>query len=364
MITQEEQIQYSRHLQLDAIGYEGQKQLKNARVLVIGAGGLGCPILQYLVAAGVGHIGIVDDDIVQRSNLQRQVLFTYSDIGEHKASVAKKRMELLNPFIKIEAYITRLSPENAKELFEAYDIIVDGTDNFPSRYLINDAACLYAKPVVYGSIYKFEGQVSVFNYQNGPTYRCLFPKRPKIGSMPNCSEIGVMGVLPGIIGCLQANEIIKIICKLNGVLSGKLLTFDSISLSQNILHFDKTENANIIELQNSYEATCTISDKIKEIEAHQLEQLKTSHTLLDVRTALERQEFHIGGLHIPLDKLEHRISEIPLNQPIIVYCQSGIRSQKAIEKMLELGFATPLFNLKNGIVKLICFKEGYTGLNN
>ena len=191
----EERNQYSRHILLDEIGLSGQLKLKQAKVLVIGAGGLGCPILQYLTAAGVGEIGIVDDDNVEQSNLQRQILYTHNDIGKSKAESAAKYMQLLNPFIQFSVFKTRLTKDNAVELFKKYDIVVDGTDNFPTRYLINDAATLAGKPVVFGAIYKFEGQVSVFNYKNGPSYRCLFPSPPKANEVPNCSEIGVLSLI-------------------------------------------------------------------------------------------------------------------------------------------------------------------------
>ena len=219
-LSPEENIQYSRHLILNEIGEIGQKKLKASKVLVIGAGGLGCPILQYLTAAGVGTIGIVDFDTVDKTNLQRQILYTHKDIGAFKAEVAANRLAELNPFVNFKIYVEKLTNKNASNLFSSYDIVVDGSDNFPTRYLINDAAVLANKPVVFGSIYKFEGQVTVFNYQNGPTYRCLFPNPPQPSTVPNCSEIGVLGVLPGIIGSIQANEVIKIICEIGQVLSG------------------------------------------------------------------------------------------------------------------------------------------------
>ena len=204
---------YNRHIILSEIGQAGQDKLSNAKVLVIGAGGLGCPVLQYLAAAGIGTIGIVDFDIVDISNLQRQVLFGTSSLGKNKAEAAKQRLEDLNNEISIIAYPEKLTHKNAIDLFNQYDIIVDGTDNFETRYLVNDACIITNKPLVFGAIYKFEGQVSVFNYQNGPSYRCLFPSPPKEGTVPNCSEIGVLGVLPGIIGSMQANEVLKIIIR-------------------------------------------------------------------------------------------------------------------------------------------------------
>ena len=220
---------YSRHIILSEIGQIGQDRISNTKVLVIGAGGLGCPILQYLTAAGVGTIGIIDFDVVELSNLQRQVLFGTSSLGKNKAIAAKARLEDLNDSISIIAYPEPLTYQNAIALFNQYNIIVDGSDNFETRYLVNDACIITNKPLVFGAIYKFEGQVSVFNYQNGPSYRCLFPTPPKKDSVPNCSEIGVLGVLPGIIGSMQANEVLKIILGLGNSLSGKLLCYNALT---------------------------------------------------------------------------------------------------------------------------------------
>jgi adenylyltransferase/sulfurtransferase len=231
-LSKAEQQQYNRHLILDEIGELGQLKLKKAKVLVIGAGGLGCPILQYLSAAGVGTIGVVDDDTIEKSNLQRQVLYSHDDIGDFKAEVAANKLAGLNPYVNFEIYLQRLNKEIAVELFLKYDVIVDGSDNFPTRYLVNDAAILTNKPVVFGSIFKFEGQVSVFNYNNGPSYRCLYPNPPKSEDVPNCSEIGVLGVLPGIIGALQANEVLKLVLGIGEILSGKLLTYNALNMQQ------------------------------------------------------------------------------------------------------------------------------------
>ena len=213
---------------LSEIGITGQKKLKDSKVLVIGAGGLGCPVLQYITAAGVGSIGIIDFDVVDVSNLQRQILYSTNDIGANKAAAAKERLNALNPLINIIAYEYKLSNKNALELFSQYDIIVDGSDNFSTRYLVNDACVLTEKPLVYGAIHKFEGQVTVFNFEQGPSYRCLFPEAPSPDSAPNCSETGVLGVLPGIIGVYQANEVLKIILGIGESLSGKLLLIDAL----------------------------------------------------------------------------------------------------------------------------------------
>ena len=347
-LTPEEQKQYSRHLILDKVGVQGQEKLKAARALVIGAGGLGCPILSYLTAAGVGTIGIIDHDKVDQSNLQRQVLYTQSDIGTYKVEAAKARLSTLNPFIKFDTYTEALSRENALELFSKYDIIVDGSDNFPTRYLVNDAAVIVNKPIVFGSIFKFEGQVSVFNYENGPTYRCLYPTSPRPNEVPNCSEIGVIGVLPGIIGSLQANEVIKIICGIGDVLSGRLLIFDALSLNQSTLKFAKNKEIEVVKLEDSYEELCGIVQQ-REITLTALKNARDSYQLLDVRTDAERASENIGGVHIPLHELHTRLNEVPSDKALVVYCKAGIRSAQAIQMLEEAGFQNQLINLKGGL---------------
>ncbi|GAL62028.1 HesA/MoeB/ThiF family protein [Algibacter lectus] len=234
---------YNRHIILSEIGQKGQDKISNAKVLVIGAGGLGCPILQYLAAAGIGNIGVIDFDVVDISNLQRQILYGTSTLGKNKAEAAKARLEDLNNDISIKAYPEKLTHKNALNLFEAYDIIVDGSDNFETRYLVSDACIIANKPLVFGAIYKFEGQVSVFNYKNGPSYRCLFPEAPEKGTVPNCSEIGVLGVLPGIIGTMQANEVLKIILELGNTLSGKLFCYNALTLENTTLKIKRSEIA-------------------------------------------------------------------------------------------------------------------------
>lgn len=348
-LSQEENIQYSRHLIFNEIGEVGQQKLKNASVLVIGAGGLGCPILQYLTAAGVGTIGIIDNDTVDQTNLQRQILYRHCDINKYKAEVAAKTLSQLNPFITFNVFVEKLTINNALKLFKNYDIIVDGTDNFPTRYLINDAAVITNKPVVFGSIFKFEGQVAVFNFQNGPTYRCLYPNPPQQNTVPNCSEIGVLGVLPGIIGAIQANEVLKIICEIGEILSGKLLTFNALTLEQHILNFKKSNTSEIIHLNKSYDYSCDIIEKQTEITFEQLKKTIENYTLLDVRSYLEREHFNIGGIHIPLGELEQRYLEIPIQKNVVVYCKAGIRSKIAIEILEEKALNISFINLKNGI---------------
>lgn len=348
MLSEEERKQYSRHLLLDKIGVEGQEKLKKAKILVIGAGGLGCPVLQYLTAAGVGTIGIVDNDEVSQSNLQRQILFTYSDIGKDKAIVAVEKLQGLNPFVNIIPYTERLTQDNAIQLFKDYEIIVDGSDNFATRYLVNDAAILTNKPVVFGAITQFEGQVSVFNYKGSATYRCLFPSPPNPEDAPNCATAGVLGVLPGIIGALQANEVIKMLVGIGDVLQNKLLLLNLLNLSQTILEYHKTAEANIIQLQDHYEVLCKVN-KISELTYPEIQKTPEKYLLLDVRNNMEREIVHIGGLHIPLDTLPFRYNEIDTNKAIVVYCQSGIRSSEALTILKSANVKNECFQLKGGL---------------
>ncbi|MDH7446051.1 HesA/MoeB/ThiF family protein [Aquimarina sp. 2201CG14-23] len=350
MLSKKENIQYSRHILLDEIGIVGQEKLKSAKVLVIGAGGLGCPVLQYLTAAGIGTIGIIDDDQVDQTNLQRQILYTIDDIGKSKAKVASERLSKLNPFVFFKVYEEKLDVDNALDIFQEYDIIVDGSDNFPTRYLVNDACVLTGTPLVFGSIFKFQGQVSVLNYKDGPTYRCLFPDPPAPESVPNCSDIGVLGVLPGIIGSLQANEVIKMITGIGEVLRGKLLYFDSLTLQQQILNFKKNEEIEVDQLDDDYDFFCGINSiDLEEISVAELKQNLKNYQILDVRTLKEYNNFNIGGKHISLDTLPKRTLELNNQKPIVVCCQSGIRSKKAIEIISEQRNDLHLINLKNGL---------------
>ncbi len=348
-LTEEEKKQYNRHLILEKIGSAGQLKLKNAKVLVIGAGGLGCPVLQYLTAAGVGTIGIIDDDVVDQSNLQRQILYTIDDIGFSKAETAKNRLSKLNPFVKFNVYKEQLTRLNAISLFEEYDVIVDGSDNFSTRYLTNDAAVITNKPLVYGAIFKFEGQVSVFNYKGSGTYRCLYPTPPKPDESPNCSQIGVLGVLPGIIGSLQANEAIKIICEIGDVLANKLLMYDTLTMRQMLLNFEKTPEKSITKLEENYDFFCGIIEADNEITLEELQADLLKYNLLDVRENWEREQYHIGGQHIRLVDLPERLNEIDTTKPVIVYCKSGIRSKRAISFLEDSLKEAILINLKNGL---------------
>ncbi|MDF9301158.1 molybdopterin-synthase adenylyltransferase MoeB [Aquimarina sp. W85] len=350
MLTQNEQKQYNRHLILEEIGLEGQEKLKNSKVLMIGAGGLGCPVLQYLTSAGVGTIGIIDDDKVDQSNLQRQVLYTVDDIGKPKVHMASQKLSKLNPHVRFKTYNERLSTLNILSIFAEYDIVVDGTDNFPAKYLINDGAIITKKPLVFGSIFKFEGQISVFNFDNGPTYRCLFPEPPGENALPNCSDIGVLGVLPGIIGGMMANEVLKMIVGIGVVLKGKLLRFDTLSMQQQILHFDKNINHEISRLDNDYGIFCGIK-KTGTISSSDFKNNRNLYTLIDVRNYSEYQEFNIGGYHIPLHELESKASSITNTKPIVLCCQSGNRSKKAIQILTKLRKDLTLLNLEGGLNK-------------
>ena len=351
-LSPEENNQYNRHLILSEIGEAGQLKLKQSKVLVIGAGGLGCPILQYLTAAGVGNIGIIDHDTIDQSNLQRQILYTHDDIGEYKAEVAANKLSRLNPFVNFEIFVQRLTSEIAVELFSKYDIIVDGSDNFPTRYLVNDASVLTNRPVVFGSIFKFEGQVSVFNYNNGPTYRCLYPNAPKPNEVPNCSEIGVLGVLPGIIGSLQANEVLKMICGIGEVLSGKLLTYNALTMQQLVLSFQKNDAIQIVDLDADYDFFCGLAMSNLEITKDELKKSLEQYNLLDVREDYERAQHHIGGRHIPLGELANRASEVSQEKDLVVYCKAGVRSKMAIDILKDKGFRKQLLNLKGGILSV------------
>ncbi len=351
-MTPEELKRYNRHILLPEIGLEGQEKLKNASVLVVGAGGLGCPVLLYLTAAGVGKLGIADFDVVDESNLQRQVLYTREDIGLPKAVQAKRRLLQLNPFVQIQPYPVKINRENVLDLFKEYDIIVDGSDNFATRYLVNDACVLLNKPLVFGSIFKFEGQVSVFNYKEGPTYRCLYPEPPKEGDVPNCSEIGVIGVLPGIIGTLQANEVIKLITGIGEVLSGKLLMFDALSMAFTTIAFGMVAENKFIKELIDYEVFCGVSSvSIKEISSEELKQKlhrSEDFQLVDVRTEDEFTLFNIGGILLPLSELERRREELLKDIEVVLICQSGKRSKIAAEILEEYGYQK-VVSLKDGL---------------
>lgn len=357
LLSQECMSRYNRHIILSDVGQQGQDKLSKAKILVVGAGGLGCPVLQYLAAAGIGTIRIIDFDEVDISNLQRQVLFGTTSIGINKAIAAKNRLEDLNPTISIETFPIKLTFNNAIKLFFEFDIIVDGTDNFETRYLINDAAILCNKPIVYGAIYKFEGQVSVFNYQDGPSYRCLFPFPPDEGSVANCSEVGVLGVLPGIIGTMMANEVIKMILGFDHVLSGKLLCYNSrtteittLRITKNQYLFDMVLEPKNKALKEEEKRMCGVA--IKEITS--TEALKMNNTqFIDVREIYEEPKFDSDMcIQIPLVNIENELDKIDTSKNIVVFCQSGIRSRVAV-KLLNENQITNCFSIKGGIQYLL-----------
>lgn len=362
-LTNIEKNRYSRHILLDKVGLEGQEKLKSAKVLVIGAGGLGCPVLQYLVAAGIGTIGIIDYDVVDETNLQRQILFTVNDIGKNKAKVAGIRLEQLNPHVNFNIYAEKLTTQNALNIFSEYDIIVDGTDNFSTRYLVNDACVITDKPLVYGAIYKFEGQVTVFNYKGGATYRCLFPEPPKAGSVPNCSEIGVIGVLPGLIGTQQANEVIKLILKIGEPLSGKLLTYNllnnsffSLNISRSDEQIQKVLNDKSNFEKMDYDLFCGVAsdNDIDEITLEGLKEMfKTAEDfqVVDVREEWEEPRVEMANVLIaPLAGLNDFVNQISKEKKVIVICQHGVRSIAAINQLKKDYKFNNLINLEGGIV--------------
>ena len=360
-LTNEEIQRYSRHLILEEVGMAGQEKLKDSAVLCVGTGGLGSPLLLYLAAAGVGRIGIVDFDIVDASNLQRQVIHGTGTVGKKKVESAKERILDINPHIQVDLYDVALTSENAIALFEQYDVIVDGTDNFPTRYLVNDACVLTGKPNVYGSIFKFEGQATVFNYGDGPNYRDLYPEPPPPGLVPSCAEGGVLGILPGVIGCIQATETIKILLGTGTTLSGRLLTYDALNMRFKEFKLRRDPEAKPITELIDYQHFCgvpandhekeQVQDDVNDISAPQLvERLKTNHLqLIDVREPHEWDICRIDGATlIPLGQIENRISELDQGQEVIVYCKMGGRSKKAYNLLKDKGF-TDLRNLKGGI---------------
>ncbi|RLD19883.1 MAG: molybdenum cofactor biosynthesis protein MoeB [Bacteroidetes bacterium] len=360
--SKDELARYSRHIILPEFGEEGQAKLKNAKVLIIGAGGLGSPLLLYLTAAGVGTIGIVDFDNIELSNLQRQLLFTEDDVGKSKAQAAYNRLKSLNSNIEFKLYEEKLTADNALEILKDYDVIADGTDNFPTRYLVNDACVMLDKPNVYGSIYRFEGQVSVFNYVNnegdrGPNYRDLFPEPPPPEMVPNCAEGGVLGVLTGIIGSMQASEVIKVITGIGSTLSGRLFIIDTLSFETRTVKLRKAAEENIISELINYEEFCGMNNNespydVKEISVHELKDMINNgddYQLIDVRTAFENHVANIGGDLIPLEEIVDHLEKISKTKQVVMYCKVGIRSMEAILHLQSVYEYTNLYNLKGGI---------------
>ena len=369
-LTPEETLRYSRHLLLPEVGVEGQRRLRQARVLLVGAGGLGSPVSLYLAAAGVGTIGLVDFDRVDATNLQRQILHGTSDVGRPKLDSARERLGEINPHVRVEGIAERLTSDNAMEIVAEYDLVVDGTDNFPTRYLVNDACVLLGRPNVYGSIFRFEGQASVFWAEQGPCYRCLFAEPPPPGMVPSCAEGGVLGVLPGIIGTIQATEALKLLLGVGETLVGRLLMLDALRMRFREIRLKKDpacpvcgENPTVRELID-YEQFCGYSPEpegamaTEEIPEMDVKELKNRLdrgdrlTIIDVR---EPHEWDIGNLGpygarlIPLGQLPDRLEEIDPTEEIVLQCRSGARSGRALEFMREQGYER-LWNLKGGIL--------------
>jgi sulfur-carrier protein adenylyltransferase/sulfurtransferase len=370
-LTNDEVKRYSRHLIMPEVGVEGQRKLKAASVLCIGAGGLGSPVAMYLAAAGVGRLGIVDFDVVDFSNLQRQILHGTPDVGRSKLASAKDRLLALNPEIQVDTYETALSSENALKLFEPYDVIVDGTDNFPTRYLVNDACVLLGKPNAYGSIFRFEGQASVFGAKDGPCYRCLYPEPPPAGLVPSCAEGGVLGVLPGIIGVIQATETIKLILGVGEPLVGRFLIFDALKMKFRELKLRKDPDCPVcgthptVKHLIDYEEFCGVrhvepepvavnnATEITSVELKKRLDRGDKLTIVDVREPHEYQINRIAGsILMPLNDVPKRYRELNPNDELIMQCRSGVRSARAADFLRSNGF-TRVLNLKGGILDWI-----------
>lgn len=363
-VSQEELLRYGRHLILPEVGLQGQRRLKASSVLLVGAGGLGSPLALYLAGAGVGRIGIVDFDRVDESNLQRQVLYGTSSLGRAKLEAAEARLADLNPHVEIETHAARLTSENALDLLRRYDVVADGTDNFPTRYLVNDACVLLGKPNAYGSIFRFEGQASVFDARTGPCYRCLYPHPPPPGLVPSCAEGGVLGVLPGVIGLIQGVEILKLLLGLGETLIGRLLLFDALAMRFRELKLRKDpacpicgEQPTIRELID-YEAFCGLTPAPAAADAESFEigprelaaaLARGETTLIDVREPHEYEIAHIEGARlIPLGRLPESLGELDTSEEIILHCHTGERSRRALEFLRQAGFRK-LKNLRGGI---------------
>jgi molybdopterin/thiamine biosynthesis adenylyltransferase/rhodanese-related sulfurtransferase len=347
-----ERKRYSRQILLPEMGLAGQERLRSARVLVIGAGGLGCPVLQYLAAAGVGTLGIADDDVVDITNLHRQILYTAEDVGKVKAETAGKKLALLNPFVKFNIIPERLTAENAAGIVKDYDLVIDGSDNFPTRYLVNDICVTLGKPMVFGSILRFEGQVSVFNYKGGPTYRCLFPDAEE---GDNCAEAGVIGILPGMIGTYMVNEAIKIICEIGEPLSGKLMVLNA--LTNNISFFQFSKNPDITipghDEPKPQVKPVTAETDLLEMPFEDWEKLQETDPdqiyLVDVRENYEFEADSIGGINIPLSELAENLTYMPADKTVVFYCRSGIRSKTAAKLLSKTTFGGNSFWMKEGV---------------
>jgi adenylyltransferase/sulfurtransferase len=364
VLSNDEILRYSRHLIMPEVGMQGQQKLKAAKVLCIGAGGLGSPLTLYLTAAGVGTLGIVDYDVVDFTNLQRQIIHTTDDVGRKKLDSAAEKLKALNPFLKLRTFETKLTSANALGLFRDFDIVADGTDNFPTRYLVNDACVLTGKPNVYGSIFRFEGQASVFATEDGPCYRCLYPEPPPPGLVPSCAEGGVLGILPGLVGLIQATETIKLILGQGESLAGRLLLVDALGMKFRELKLRKNpdcpvcgKNPTITKLID-YEEFCGIrgqeepaGNDIPSISVEELKQkmdAKADIFILDVREPHEYQICNLNGYLIPLGDLPKRVSELDTSREIIAHCKMGGRSAKAVNFLRRSGFKK-VYNLTGGL---------------
>jgi adenylyltransferase/sulfurtransferase len=363
-LNNEEVLRYSRHLILPEVGMQGQLKLRGAKVLCIGAGGLGSPLVLYLAAAGVGTLGIVDFDVVDRTNLQRQVIHTTADVGRNKLDSAAESIAAINPNVSVRKFETRLTSANAMEIFRDFDVIADGTDNFPTRYLVNDACVLTGKPNVYGSIFRFEGQASVFATKSGPCYRCLYPEPPPPGMVPSCAEGGVLGILPGLVGVIQATEAIKLILGLGESLAGRLLMIDAQAMRFRELKLRKNPECPVCGTHPTvtklidYNQFCGIRGEEKGAETTladmTVEELKRrldageNIFVLDVREPHEYQIANIGGHLIPLNDLPKRVGELDTDREIVVHCKGGGRSAKAVDFLRQSGFSK-VHNLAGGI---------------
>jgi molybdopterin/thiamine biosynthesis adenylyltransferase/rhodanese-related sulfurtransferase len=365
-LSKEEVMRYSRHLIMPEVGMDGQLKLKQAKVLSIGTGGLGAPLGLYLAAAGVGRIGLVDFDVVDSTNLQRQVLFGTSDVGRPKTEAAADRLRNLNPDIQIDTFEVQLTSENALDILKDYDIVVDGTDNFPTRYLVNDACVLLGKPNVYGSIFRFEGQITIFGYADGPCYRCLYPEPPPPGLVPSCAEGGVLGVLPGIVGTIQAAETLKLLIGKGDPLVGRLLLFDALAMKFRELKLRKNPECPVcgnhptVTKLIDYAEFCGIRGEEAPVTATNVPEITPRELkarldrgddlyILDVREAHEYQICNIHGHLIPLGELSRRAYELDSSREIVAHCRSGKRSAEAVQFLQKAGFRK-IWNLKGGIL--------------
>jgi molybdopterin/thiamine biosynthesis adenylyltransferase/rhodanese-related sulfurtransferase len=363
-LNNDEILRYSRHLIMPEVGMEGQLKLKAARVLCIGTGGLGSPLALYLAAAGVGTLGLVDFDVVDYTNLQRQIIHTTADVGRKKLDSAADKLKAINPFVNVRTFDTFLNSENALDLFREFDIIADGTDNFPTRYLVNDACVLSGKPNVYGSIFRFEGQASVFATEQGPCYRCLYPEPPPPGLVPSCAEGGVLGILPGLVGIIQATEVVKLALGAGDPLIGRLLLVDALSMKFRELKLRKNPDCPVCGTHPTvtklidYEEFCGIRGEEKAVESAstdmQVEELKRrldageNLFILDVREPHEYQICNLSGHLIPLNDLPNRVNELDSSREIVAHCKMGGRSAKAVAFLQQAGFKK-VHNLAGGI---------------